>query len=134
MALPPLRFYSFVLRVSDLQRMQDWYCRALGFTVRFSKRSEAVASSYALLDGAGITVELVCPDRPPDAYGPEGRGDRLGWKTLDLETDDLKALDAHLRAQGATIIWSMQPVGANRACTLVHDPEGNNVAIFGPPA
>lgn len=134
---PPLRFYSIVLAVADLVAMCGWYKRVLGFTERLAGGSEKAGTVFALMEGAGTVIELVSrPDRThvraalPD---PPAHLDEVGWKTLDLETDDLAALDRHLRAEGATILWSMRVLSPHRAMTVIRDPEGNLIAFFGSP-
>lgn len=132
---PALRFYSIVLAVADLPLMRDWYGRVLGFGERLSGMSEADGTAFAVMEGAGTCIELVArkgatslpPPEPPHHL------DTTGWKTLDLETDDLGALDAHLRHHAVTIIASMQPLSSRRAMTTIRDPEGNLIALFGPP-
>ncbi|MCE7798619.1 VOC family protein [Sphingobium sufflavum] len=134
MTPPPLRFYSIVLAVADLSLMQHWYARALGFAERLSGASEADGTAFAVMDGAGTCIELVArrgatPAPPPE---PPTHLDTTGWRTLDLESDDLLALDAHLRREGVTILTAMQPLSPRRAMTVIRDPEGNLIAIFGP--
>lgn len=123
---PPLRFYSMVLIVADLPAMRDWYGRVLGFRERLS------GPGFAVMAGAGTAVELVARAdavRPPEAADPLAQA---GWRTLDLETDDLAVFEHHAQAEGAAILWSRRVVAPGRAMTLLRDPEGNLVAILGP--
>lgn len=130
-----LRFYSFVLAVADLDAMRGWYGRVLGMAEMLAGESAADGTRFAMLEGAGTRIELVerhgavVPATMPD---PPTHLDETGWKTLDLETDDLAALDAHLRAEGVTILQSALPLSPRRAMTTIRDPEGNLIAIFGP--
>ncbi|WP_432260863.1 VOC family protein [Cupriavidus sp. TMH.W2] len=48
-----------------------------------------------------------------------------------LETDDLAATTAALTAQGVEIVWSEQALTPALASTMIRDPEGNLVNIFG---
>ncbi len=131
---PPLRFYSIVLAVADLPLMRNWYGRVLGFAERLSGVSEADGTAFAVMDGAGTCIEMVArrgaiaapPPTPPAHLGT------TGWRTLDLETDDLAALDAHLRAWDVTVLTAIQPLSPRRAMTTIRDPEGNLIAFFGP--
>ncbi len=132
---PPLRFYSFVLAVADLPLMREWYGRVLGLATRLSGASQEDGTAFVVMEGAGTCIELIARldvVRSPPADAPDHLA-TTGWRTLDLETDDLAALDMHLRREGVTIIWSMRLLSPRRAMTMVHDPEGNAVAFFGPP-
>lgn len=134
MSAPPLRFYSFVLAVADLDVMRGWYGRVLGMSERLSGASPADGTRFAVLEGAGTRVELVeqrgAMVMPPPE--PPAHLRATGWKTLDLETDDLAALDGHLRSEGVVILQSIHLLSSRRAVTTVRDPEGNLVAFFGP--
>lgn len=137
MGLPPLRFFSIVLVAADLPALRDWYGRVLGFAERMSGGGEGDGTAFTLMKGAGTVIEMVSrgevtrlPARLPE---PPAHLDEAGWKTLDLETDDLAVLDQHLRAHGVTILWSMRTLSPRRAVTLIRDPEGNLIAFFGPP-
>ncbi|MFT3966593.1 MAG: VOC family protein [Sphingobium sp.] len=136
-APPPLRFYSIVLAVTDLPAMRAWYGRVLGFRERLSGGSDVAGTAFTIMEGAGTAVELVSrtgvPLIPETLSQPPAHLDGTGWKTLDLETDDLAGLDRHLRAEGVTILWSMRRLSPERAMTLVRDPEGNLIAFFGSP-
>jgi glyoxylase I family protein len=140
MTPPPLRFYSIVLAVADLSLMQGWYARVLGFAERLSGASEADGTAFAVMDGAGTCIELVAggggAPAPPTETTPHPEPpthlDTTGWRTLDLESDDLLTLDAHLRREGVTILTALQPLSPRRAMTMIRDPEGNLIAIFGP--
>jgi len=68
----------------------------------------------------------------PLAVPPECM-DWLGWKIMTLQTDDLASFDAHARASGAEIVWSMRQVTPRFCSTQLRDPEGNLINVFGPP-
>lgn len=134
MTAPPLAFYSFVLAVADLDAMRGWYGRVLGMAEGLA--GAVPGTRFQIMEGAGTRIELVerAGARVPDALAvPPAHLDATGWKTLDLECADLAALDAHLRAEGLTMLASMQPLSPRRAMTMIRDPEGNLIAFFGPP-
>ncbi|WP_429574672.1 VOC family protein [Paraburkholderia sp. UCT70] len=60
-----------------------------------------------------------------------GRG-LLGLKAMMFETDDLEAITALLTEHQVDMVWADQPLSAERRSTLLRDPEGNLIHIFGP--
>jgi hypothetical protein len=57
----------------------------------------------------------------------------LGWRALVLEVPDLAAATAWWRERGVEMLWADQPISAQRRATMLRDPEGNLVHVFGPP-
>jgi catechol 2,3-dioxygenase-like lactoylglutathione lyase family enzyme len=138
MSLPSLRFGYFVLAVGDIAAMRDWYCTVLGFAVVQTGRMEQVEAEFAILEGHGLRLELGVhlggrPQLTPVLPSPEFM-DQLGWKVLTLHTDDLAALQAHLEAHGADVVWSARAMAPKIVSTLLRDPEGNLINVFGPPS
>jgi catechol 2,3-dioxygenase-like lactoylglutathione lyase family enzyme len=132
----PFRFNNIALAVADLERAIVWYGDVLGFTVAERGRFDAVGADYAMIDGAGIRIELVSradgDHKPVDRTAPPHHLDVLGWKALVLEVDDLPAATARFAEQGAEMIWADMQISADRRGTMLRDPEGNMVHIFGP--
>jgi len=131
-----LRFNNVAVAVADLERAIAWYGDVLGFTVAERGRFDAVGADYAMIDGAGIRIELVSRGgegaTPVDRTAPPHHLDVLGWKALVLEADDLPAMTAHFADKGAEMLWADMPISADRRGTMLRDPEGNLVHIFGP--
>lgn len=131
-----LRLNNLALAVADLPAMLHWYQRALGFAVEERGRFDAVAADFAMLVGAGVRLELVASSRatlrPVDRTPPPRHLQVLGWKALVLQCDDLALLGVHLRAEGVEVLWDAQPLDESRSSTLLRDPEGNLINIFGP--
>ncbi|WP_019832632.1 VOC family protein [Sphingomonas sp. PR090111-T3T-6A] len=131
-----LRFNNVALAVSDLERAIAWYGEVLGFTVAERGRFDAVGAGYAMVDGAGIRIELVHRERgaftPVDRTAPPHHLDVLGWKALVLEADDLPAATASFADKGAEIMWADMQISADRRGTMLRDPDGNLIHIFGP--
>ncbi len=131
-----LRFDNIAIAVGDLTMMTAWYEGALGFVVGERGTFEAVGASYAMLDGAGVRIELVSRaasrvtvDRTAP---PEHHLDVLGLKAIVLRTDDLIAVTAGLREQDVELVWADMELSPGLRSTMIRDPEGNLINIFGP--
>lgn len=131
-----LGFNNIALAVADWERALAWSGDVLGFTVAERGRLDAVRADYAIIDGAGIRIELVAREsrehRPVDRTAPPHHLDILGWKALVLEADDLPAITARLADKGTEMVWADVPVSAGRCGTMRRDPEGNMIHVFGP--
>ncbi|WP_028219805.1 VOC family protein [Paraburkholderia oxyphila] len=133
-----LRLNNFALAVGDLDRMVSWYVKVLGFEVTERGRFDAVGAAYAMLDGMGFRLELISRPgtrnkRPVDRTVPPDHLDVLGWKALVLETQDLPVTTAALSEQGVDIVWAELPLSPAMQSTMIRDPEGNLINIFGSP-
>lgn len=130
-----LRLHNFALAVRDLDAMIAWYEAVLGFAASERGRFDAVSADYAMLKGGGMRIELVSrageTARPVDRTAPPGHLNVPGWKALVLETDDLPAATAALVQHDVEIVWADQPVSAHLRSTMIRDPEGNLIHIFG---
>jgi glyoxylase I family protein len=139
--LPPavssLRLNNFALAVGDLERMVTWYVEVLGFEVKERDRFDAVGADYAMLDGTGFRLELISrpgtPKKPADRTQPPSHLDVLGWKAMVLETTDLAATTAALSEHGVDIVWAELDLSPDTQSTMIRDPEGNMINIFGMP-
>jgi glyoxylase I family protein len=131
-----LRLNSLALAVCDLSAMTRWYEQVLGFTVAERGRFAAVDADCVLLDGAGTRLELVSRPStahiPVDRTMPPGHLGILGWKALVLDADDLIATTAVLTGHGVDTVWANHPVSTELYSTMIRDPEGNLIHIFGP--
>jgi glyoxylase I family protein len=133
--LARLRLHNFALAVRDLDAMIAWYETVLGFVVSERGRFDAVSADYAMIESDGMRIELVSrageTARPVDRTAPPMHLNVLGWKALVLETDDLAAATAALVQHKVEIVWADQPLSANLRSTMIRDPEGNMINIFG---
>ncbi|CAG4908900.1 VOC family protein [Paraburkholderia gardini] len=131
-----LRLHNFALAVRDLDAMIAWYEAVLGFAVSERGRFDAVGADYAMIEAGGMRIELVSrageTGRPVDRTAPPGHLNVPGWKALVLETDDLPAATAALVRHTVEIVWADQPLSAHLRSTMIRDPEGNMINIFGP--
>jgi glyoxylase I family protein len=131
-----LRLDNFALAVGDLERMIGWYETVLGFVVAERGRFDAVGADYAMLDAGGLRLELVSragiASRPVDRTPPPAHLNVLGWKALVLRTDGLTATTARLNEHRVETVWANQPLTPELSSTLIRDPEGNLINVFGP--
>ena len=130
-----LRFDNITVAVGDLPAMIAWYETALGFVLGERGEFEAVGAKYAMMDGAGVRIELISraePRAPVDRTPPPHHLDMLGLKALVLQADDLKTFTKELSARDVEIVWADTQLSADRRSTLIRDPEGNLINIFGP--
>ncbi|MFM0335968.1 VOC family protein [Paraburkholderia fungorum] len=131
-----LRVNNIALATGDLNATIAWYEAVLGFVVTERGRFDAVGADYAMIEAAGVRIELV--SRPHaehqrvDRTPPPHHLDVLGHKAIVFETDDLAAATATLAQHGVEFVWANQPLNAERSSTMLRDPEGNLINLFGP--
>jgi catechol 2,3-dioxygenase-like lactoylglutathione lyase family enzyme len=134
-AVRGLRLNNFALAVGDLERMIAWYVEVLGFEIKERDRFDAVGADYAMLDGTGFRLELISrpgtPKKPADRTQPPSHLDVLGWKAMALETPDLAGTTAALKQHGVDIVWAELDLSPTMQTTMIRDPEGNMINIFG---
>ena len=134
--LPPLTWGYMVLAVADLERLRDWYCRVLGFELAMAGAMPEAEAQFVVLKGHGMRLELCRrtgsdPVREPTPAPPHHL-DRTGWTVFTLNCPDLHALGQWLAVQGAEVIWSAHSLAPGICSTLLRDPEGNLINLFGP--
>lgn len=133
---PDLRFNNATVATQDLPGMSAWYAATLGLAIEERGRFDAVDAAYVMLKGNGLRIEMIARRAPAtrevDRTPPPGHLDVLGLKALVFETDDLPAFTALLQARGADIVWADQQISTDRRSTLIRDPDGNLINIFGP--
>lgn len=131
-----LQLYNLALAVGNLNTMIVWYETVLGFTVTERGRFDVVGADFAMMESNGLRLELVSradgARKPVDRTNPPDHLNVLGWKALVLETDDLTAMTAFIIANNVETVWADQQLTAERRSTMIRDPEGNLVNIFGP--
>jgi len=130
-----LRLNNVALAVADLEAMVGWYQNALGLRVEERGHFDPVNADFAMLTGDGFRLELVSrvggEHHLVDRTAPPQHLHVLGWKAIVLESNDLAASTAALMAQGVEIVWAEQQLTPTLASTMVRDPEGNLINIFG---
>ena len=134
-ALPPLTFGYMVLAVVDLAAMTEWYCKVLGFTVERTGEQAESGASYAVLAAHGMRLELcsstAAQTRLEPSLPPPDHLQRSGWSVLTLHCADLSGLGNWLHIHQADVIWSERSLAPKIVSTLLRDPEGNLISIFG---
>jgi glyoxylase I family protein len=123
-----------VLRVVDLDRMQRFYCDALGCTV---ERRQDELGLLQLRAGRSL-IDLVPVDGKLGRLGgkaPERDGRNVDHFCVRVEQFDERAVREHLEAHGATPGPVEQRFGAEGTGPSIYvtDPEGNVVELKGPP-
>lgn len=112
-----------------LEETTRFYTDVLGFAVRARDRVSGTPLGpldLVYLDLGGTTVELMCyPEARP---GPASRGERLGYRMMALEVEDMQRALAHLAAQGIEPVWG--PKQRERyARAEIRDPDGNHIEL-----
>lgn len=123
-----------VLRVKDIEKMMDFYIKALG--CRLEKTQEAIGL-YQLRAGSSlidlVTVEGTLGRMGGAAPGEEARN--LDHFCLSIENFDEEEIRAHLNAHGIDPGELKSRYGADGQgpSFYMSDPEGNVVELKGPP-
>lgn len=130
----PVGLDHVVLRVSDLDRVQSFYCDVLGCHIE--KVQEAIGltqlrAGSALIDLVDINGEI--GRRGGAAAGVQGRN--MDHLCLRIEPFEASAIKAHLKAHGveAGDIVSRYGAEGQGPSMYILDPEGNSVELKGPP-
>lgn len=118
------------LLTAQPERAVQFYTQVLGFSVR---RRDRVPSTplgpldLVYLDLGGTTVELMTyPEAKPDA-APAG-GERLGYRMMALEVEDMGRALEHLQKLGIAPSWG--PVTRpTYARAEIRDPDGNGIEL-----
>jgi glyoxylase I family protein len=123
-----------VLRVRDMERVQEFYVETLGCTV---EKVQAAIGLVQLRAGASL-IDLV------DVAGELGRaggaaagreGRNMDHFCVRVEPFDATAIAAHLRNHGVDPGEAVRRYGAEGYGPSIYilDPEGNTVELKGPP-
>jgi len=117
------------LLTADPEREIVFYTRVLGFTVRSRDRVPQTPMGpldLVYLDLGGTTVELMCyPERKVEERTP---GERLGYRMMALEVEDMDRALAHLETHGVAPSWGpiRRPAYARAE---IRDPDGNTIEL-----
>ena len=114
---------------SDPERAIAFYTGVLGFKVRARDRVPHTLLGpldLAYLDLGGTTIELMTyPEAKPAAREP---GERLGYRMMALEVDDIDAALALLKEKGVDPSWG--PVKRpSYARAEIRDADGNAIEL-----
>ena len=117
------------LLTAQPERAIDFYTGVLGFTVRSRDRvahTPLGPLELAYLDLGGTTLELMSyPESKPQAAQP---GERLGYRMMALEVEDMQRALALLRTRGVEPSWG--PIERpSYARAEIRDPDGNAIEL-----
>ncbi len=111
------------------ERAIAFYTGVLGFRLRSRDRVPASPLGpleLAYLELGGTTVELMCY---PEAQPPRREeGERLGWRMMAIEVEDMDAALAHLKTQGIEPTWGPKR-RPSYARAEIRDPDGNSIEL-----
>ncbi len=123
-----------VLRVVDLEKMVDFYVKALGCTI--ARRRDDLG--LVQLQAGRSMLDLVPVDGQLGRAGgaaPGKEGRNLDHYCFRIEPFDEKQIRAHLKSLGIEAGDTAQRFGAEGEGPSIYitDPEGNTVELKGPP-
>ena len=111
------------------ERAVAFYTDVLGFRVRDRQRVPASPLGpldLVYLELGGTTVELMCyPEAKPE---PREAGERLGWRMMALEVEDMDAALAYLGGKGIEPTWGPKK-RPDYARAEIRDPDGNSIEL-----
>jgi glyoxylase I family protein len=107
-----------------------FYTGVLGFTVKSRERIErsslGVPLDLVYLDLGGTVVELM--SYAGASVDPAPQTERLGYRMMALEVEDMNQAVAYLRTKGVSIVWG--PVARERfARAEICDPNGFRIEL-----
>ena len=129
----------FALSVADIDESTRWYRDKLGLRVIMqAPRTDATKSAATVLQGGGLTVELVQHDEAASLrkFLPEPRGALFvhGIFKVGVTVDDFDATIAAIRSRGIPIVIGPFPKRPDQpANAIIQDNAGNYIQIFGKP-
>ena len=117
------------LLTAQPDRAVDFYTGVLGFKVRSRDRIPQTPMGpleLVYLDLGGTTVELMC--YPEGKVGEKIPGERLGYRMMALEVEDMDRALAGLKAKGIEPSWGpiKRPTYARAE---IRDPDGNSIEL-----
>jgi catechol 2,3-dioxygenase-like lactoylglutathione lyase family enzyme len=117
------------LLTAQPERAIGFYAGVLGFKVRARDRVQQTPMGpldLVYLELGGTTVELMC--YPDATIGQSVLGERLGYRMMALEVEDMDRALAHLKSKGIEASWG--PVKRpSYARAEIRDPDGNAIEL-----
>ncbi len=127
----------FALSVADVDSSAQWYSEKLGLNVVMrNPRTDETRSAMVLLQGGGLTVELVQQDEavPLRSFIPAPRGSLYvhGIFKVGITVENFDSVIATLRSRGVSIpIGPFPKRGDQPANAIIQDNAGNYIQVFG---
>lgn len=113
------------LVTADEARAVRFYTEVLGFSVR-ARLTVPGGLNLVYLDLGGTTVELMTWSATKPA--PRAEGERLGYRMMALEVDDMQRALDELKAKGVECTWGPH-VRPDYARAEIRDPDGNSIEL-----
>ncbi len=117
------------LVTANPERAVKFYTDVLGFKVRARDRvpvSPLGPLDLVYLDLGGTTIELMC--YPEAKLEAPSAAERLGYRMLALEVDDMDTVLAELKQRGIEPSWGPKK-RPNYARAEIRDPDGNGIEL-----
>jgi glyoxylase I family protein len=113
------------LVTADPARAERSYTEVLGFRVR-ERVTVPGGLQLTYLDLGGTTVELMKYENL--ALEPREAGERLGYRMMALEVEDMQRSLEYLKAKGIEPVWGpiTRPAYARAE---IRDPDGNHIEL-----
>jgi len=117
------------LLTAQPERAIDFYCGVLGFRLRSQDRVPGTPLGpleLVYLELGGTTVELMTyPEARLERAAP---GERLGYRQMALEVEDMDRALAMLKGKGIEPVWGpvKRPAYARAE---ISDPDGNRIEL-----
>jgi len=117
------------LLTAEPERAIGFYCDVLGFKVRSQDSIPGTPLGpleLTYLDLGGTTIELMA--YPESKLGRAEAAERLGYRMMALEVEDMDAALALLKDKGVEPVWG--PIKrASYARAEISDPDGNHIEL-----
>ena len=132
-----VRGMSFALSVADMEASTKWYVDKLGLRVTMRlPRNDNTRASVSLLQGGGLTVELIKDDDAVSLHRllPANKGavSVHGIAKVGVTVDDFEKTLAALRARDVEIAYGPFPKRPDQpANVIIRDNAGNLIQISG---
>ncbi len=113
-----------VIAITDSRKAEDYYCRVLGFQLRFAYRPDPARNDPAYLgvarDGVALHLQSFKPERA-------GHTDAFLWvDDVDVLFTEFTARDAIVHMPPTDQTWNNRELG-------IRDPDGNVLVFAMPP-
>jgi glyoxylase I family protein len=114
----------------QLDRTVKFYTDVLGFAVKARDRIErsglGVPMNLVYLDLGGTVVELISYEGA--VVEPAPKNERLGYRMMALEVDDMQRAIDYLRTNGIEIVWGPR-IRETYSRAEIRDPNGNHIEL-----
>ena len=124
---PIIRWTSVCLDCEEAERLANFYCRLLGWSITARNGSDWVQARDPR-GGVGLNFQTEQWYRPPS--WPEQPGEQAKMLHFEILVDDLEASIAHAVACGATVAPWQPPDRDQSRLRVMLDPAGHPFCLF----